>query len=79
MKTAKFIVLEIFLLYGMEQHYKTKAHYNANTVVWEKFMVRDIHEKKIHGKNFSSKQAIDKNILMPNISYMHMHTYMYVH
>ena len=42
-------------------------------------MVRNIHEKKICGKNFSSKQATDENILTPNISYMHMHTYMYVH
>ena len=51
----------------------------AYTVVWEKFMVRNIREKKIRGKKFSSKQATDENILTPNISYMHMHTYMYVH
>ena len=38
------------------------------TVVWEKFMVRNIREKKIRGKKFSSKQATDKNFLMPNIS-----------
>ena len=49
------------------------------TVVWEKFMVRNIREKKIRGKKFSSKQATDENILKPNISYMHMHTYMYLH
>ena len=29
--------------------------------VWEKFMVRNICEKKIRGKKFSSTQAIDKN------------------
>ena len=40
------------------------------TVVWEKFMVRNIREKKIRGKKFSSMQAIDENFLTPNISYM---------
>ena len=42
-------------------------------------MVRNIREKKVRGKIFLSKQATDENILTPNISYMHMHTYMYVH
>ena len=28
------------------------------TIVWEKFMVRNISEKKIRGKKFSSMQAI---------------------
>ena len=32
--------------------------YLAYTVVWEKFMVRNIREKKIRGKKFSSMQAI---------------------
>ena len=45
-----------------------------NTVVWEKFMVRNIREKKIRGKKFSSMQAIDENFLTPNISYMHILT-----
>ena len=36
-------------------------------------MVRNIREKKIHGKIFLSTQAIDKNFLTPNISYMHIH------
>ena len=44
------------------------------TVVWEKFMVRNIREKKIRGKKFSSMQAIDENFLTPNISYMHILT-----
>ena len=44
------------------------------TVVWEKFMVRNICEKKIRGKKFSSMQAIDENFLTPNISYMHILT-----
>ena len=42
------------------------------TVVWEKLMVRNIGEKKILAKKFSSMQAIDENILTPNISYMHI-------
>ena len=37
-------------------------------------MVRNIHEKKIRGKKFSSMQAIDENFLTPNISYMHIVT-----
>ena len=37
-------------------------------------MVRNIREKKIRGKNFSSKQATDENILTPNISYVHILT-----
>ena len=45
-----------------------------HTVVWEKFMVRNIREKKIRGKKFSSMQAIDENFLTPNISYMHILT-----
>ena len=44
------------------------------TVVWEKFMVRNIRAKKIRGKKFSSMQAIDENFLTPNISYMHILT-----
>ena len=32
------------------------------TVVWEKFMVKNIREKKIRGKNFSSMQVIDENL-----------------
>ena len=40
----------------------------GNTVVWEKFMVRNIRAKKICGKKFSSKQATDENFLTPNIS-----------
>ena len=47
---------------------------NMFTVVWEKFIVRNIHEKKIRGKKFSSMQAIDENFLTPNISYMHILT-----
>ena len=39
-------------------------------------MVRNIREKKIRGKKFSSMQPIDENFLTPNISYMH--TYMYI-
>ena len=35
--------------------------------------------RNIRGKNFLSKQTTDENILTPNISYMHMRTYMYVH
>ena len=31
-------------------------------------MVRNIRAKKIHGKKFSSKQAIDEIFLTPNIS-----------
>ena len=46
----------------------------CNTVVWEKFMVINIREKKIRGKKFSSMQAIDENFLTPNISYMHILT-----
>ena len=49
------------------------------TVVWEKFMVRNIREKKIRGKNFSSMQAIDEKFLTPNISYMHILTCTYLH
>ena len=41
-------------------------------------MVRNIREKKICGKKFLSMQAIDENILTPNVSYMHIRTYMYV-
>ena len=37
-------------------------------------MVRNICEKKIRGKKFSSMQAIDENFLTPNISYMHILT-----
>ena len=44
------------------------------TVVWEKFMVRNIREKKIRGKKISSMQAIDEKFLTPNISYMHILT-----
>ena len=47
---------------------------NSYTVVWEKFTVRNIREKKIRGKKFSSMQAIDENFLTPNISYMHILT-----
>ena len=47
---------------------------STDTVVWEKFMVRNIREKKIRGKIFSSKQATDENILTPNISYVHILT-----
>ena len=47
---------------------------STTTVVWEKFMVRNIREKKIRGKKFSSMQAIDENFLTPNISYMHILT-----
>ena len=35
-------------------------------------MVRNICEKKIRGKKFSSMQAIDENFLTPNISYMYI-------
>ena len=35
-------------------------------------MVRNIREKKIRGKKFSSMQAIDEKFLTPNISYMHI-------
>ena len=47
---------------------------NDDTVVWEKFIVRNIREKKIRGKKFSSMQVIDENFLTPNISYMHILT-----
>ena len=40
-------------------------------------MVRNVREKKIRGKKFSSMQAIDENFLTPNISYMHI-LYMYI-
>jgi len=33
------------------------------TVVWEKFVVENIHMKIIHGKKFSSLLASDKNFL----------------
>ena len=50
---------------------------DVHTVVWEKFMVRNIREKKIRGKKFSSMQAIDENFLTPNIivtcTYLHVH------
>ena len=39
-------------------------------------MVRNLCEKKIHGKNFSSMQAIDENFLAPDISYMYILTCM---
>ena len=45
-----------------------------HTVVWEKFMVRNIREKKIRGKQFSYMQAIDENFLTLNISYMNIFT-----
>ena len=61
---------------------KTNEHSNVatfvyacpSTVVWEKFMVRNIREKKIRGKKFSCMQAIDEKFLTPNISYMHILT-----
>ena len=43
-------------------------------LLWEKFMVTNIREKKIRSKKFSSMQAIDENFLTPNISYMHILT-----
>ena len=46
----------------------------CRTVVWEKFMVRNIREKKIRGKILSSLQAIDEIFLTPNISYRHILT-----
>ena len=54
--------------------FNVQVHNVENTVVWEKFMVRNIREKKIRGKKFSSMQAIDENFLTPNISYMHILT-----
>ena len=54
--------------------FNVQVHNIENTVVWEKFMVRNIREKKIRGKKFSSMQAIDEKILTPNISYMHILT-----
>ena len=41
-------------------------------------MVRNIREKKFMVKKFSSMQAIDKFVLTPNISYMHIVTCMYI-
>ena len=35
-------------------------HIIQYTVVWGKFMVRNIRAKKIHDKKFSSKQATDE-------------------
>ena len=55
-------------------YYWQRQAYLVYTVVWEKFMVRNIREKKIRGKKFSSMQAIDENFLTPNISYMHILT-----
>ena len=65
-----YIVLFIYLYtcYGFI------AQFLLYTVVWEKFMVRNIREKKIRGKKFSSMQAIDENFLTPNNSYMHILT-----
>ena len=40
----------------MHMHLPTVA-----TVVWEKFMVRNIRAEKIRGKKFLSKQASDEN------------------
>ena len=37
-------------------------------------MVRNIHEKKIYGKKFSSTQAIGEKFLTSNISYIHILT-----
>ena len=42
-------------------------------------MVRNIREKKFRGKNFSSKQATDENILTPSrilvtCTYLHVRT-----
>ena len=48
------------------------------TVVWEKFMVRNIREKKIRDKNFHLNRPQTKFF---NAEYyeLHAHTYMYVH
>ena len=37
-------------------------------------MVRNMREKKICGKTFSSMQVIDEKFLTPNTSYMHILT-----
>ena len=37
------------------------------TVVWEKFKVGNICEKKFEVKIFSSQQAVDEKFLSPNI------------
>ena len=62
------------LLHDLQLHLIIFNIYTGTTVVWEKFMVRNIREKKIRGKKFSSMQAIDENFLTPNISYMHILT-----
>ena len=54
----------------------TPAVVKGITVVWEKFMVRNIREKKIRGKKFSSMQAIDENFLrriLVTCTYLHVH------
>ena len=68
-KITKSLVIAITIY--LQNEYIVKLVY---TVVWEKFMVRNIREKKIRGKKFSSMQAIDENFLTPNISYMHILT-----
>ena len=68
------IIWQLYKIIASSYHYtssvpstlvSTKTYH---TVVWEKFMVRNVHAKKIHGKKFSSKQATDEKFLTPNIS-----------
>jgi len=68
---AKTIVLNIYHIrythictYPVNKMDKKKVNSSMiSTVVWEKFIVENIHMKMIHGKKFSLLLASDENFL----------------